>query len=178
MNTRRLAATALVAVLLASGCVFGTQSTAEPPAPSVPAVTARPSPSPEITVEPTLANGAVAACSALLDNIPAVIVESGQASVAAAYEVTGEQLTKYFVKTLDADPDQSNGSDWWNHPTKRVDMCLYDGDLTTMTPGPPEADRSAPRVLVVISDGDAEFWASAREDRNVLPAIDPATLPD
>lgn len=178
MNTQRLAATALVAVLLVSGCAFGAQSTAEPPSPSVPAATARPSSSPDITVEPTLANRAVAACSAILDNIPSVIVESGQATVAAAYEVTGEQLTKYFVKTLDANPNQSNGSAWWNHPTKRVDMCLFDGDFTTMTPGPPGADKSAPRVLVVISDGDAEFWALAREDPNALPAVDPATLPD
>ena len=120
-------------------------------------------------------NRAAIACSSIVDNIPDVRVNSGKPTVAAAYEVTGAQLTSYFVKTLDADPNQTNGSDWWDQPTKRVDMCLYDGDFSTMTPGPPEADRSAVRVLIVISDGDAQFWASTRNKASI-PATDPASI--
>ena len=116
-----------------------------------------------------------AACSAFLDNIPMVRVESGKATLAAAFKVTGAQLTSYFVTTLNADPNHSNGSDWWGHPTKMVDLCLYDGDFTTMTPGPPGNDTSAARVLVVISDGDAQFWARTL-NKAAFPAIDPASI--
>ena len=54
-------------------------------------------------------------------------------------------------------------------------MCLYDGDFMTMTPVPSTVDTSASRVLVVISDGDAEFWAQTL-DTATIPAIDPATM--
>jgi hypothetical protein len=175
MKTRRLAAIALVAPLLAAGCAFGAKSTVEPPSPSVPTATSRPSPSPDITVEATQINTAVAACSALLDNIPDVRVNSGEPTLGAAYEVTGAQLTNYFVTILDADPNHSNGSDWWDQPQKLVDLCLYDGDFTTTTPGPEGNDTSAARVLVVISHGISEFWARTR-DRANLPATDPATM--
>lgn len=120
-------------------------------------------------------NTADAACSAFLDNIPAVRVESGKATLAAAFEVTGAQLTSYFVTTLNADPNHTNGSDWWGQPTKLVDLCLYDGDFTTVTPGPAGNDTSAARVLVVISDGEAEFWARTL-NKSALPATDPATI--
>jgi hypothetical protein len=115
------------------------------------------------------------ACSAILHNIPVVSVNSGEPRLAAAYEVTGAQLTNYFVTILDADPDQSNGSDWWDEPEKLVDLCLYDGDFTTMTPGPEGNDTSATRVLVVISDRVPEFWARTR-DSAAIPATDPATM--
>lgn len=118
---------------------------------------------------------AEAACSAILDNIPLVRVNSGKATLAAAFEVTGEQLTSYFVTILDADRNQSNGSDWWDEPEKLVELCLYDGDFTTMTPGPEGNDTSAIRVLIVISDGDPQFWARTR-DIATIPATDPATM--
>jgi len=123
---------------------------------------------------PDRAARAQAACAALLDNIPLVIVNSGTPTVAAAYEVTGAQLTRYFVMTLNANPNFSNGSDWWNQPTKLVDMCLFDGDLSTMTPIP-TGSSDASRVLVVISNGDAEFWAQTMQNE-FLPAVDPAAL--
>lgn len=129
------------------------------------------------TPRATGGSAAEGACSALLSNIPLVIVESGQAKLAGAFEVTGAQLTKYFIKTLHADRNHTNGSDWWDQPAKIVDMCLYDGNFSTMTPGPPEADRSASRVLVVISPGDAQFWASTRDVSN-LPALETATRID
>ena len=109
------------------------------------------------------------ACSSILDNIPDVVVESGEPTMAAAFESTGAQLTRYFVTTLDADHNQSNGSDWWGQPTKLVDLCLFDGDFTTTTPGPPGHDTSAARVLVVISDGDAQFWASTKNQQSFQP---------
>lgn len=151
-------------------------STRVEPAESGPSLTVAPSPmvSPSESPIPSPSTAEVA-CSAILDNIPLVIVKSGRATLAAAFEVTGAQLTSYFVKTLNADPTQTNGSDWWDQPTKLVDMCLYDGDFRTMTPGPSGHDTSATRVLVVISDGDAQFWASTLNNA-AIPATDPATM--
>lgn len=145
-------------------------------APSVTPAASQPVASPTATPSAVASeNTAEAACSAILDSIPDVIVISGEPTVAAAYEVTGTQLTSYFVKTLNADPNHTNGSDWWDQPTKLVDMCLYDGDFRTMTPGPPGHDTSATRVLVVISDGDAQFWASTL-NKSAIPATDPAAI--
>lgn len=105
---------------------------------------------------------------AIINDIPMVIVDSGRAALAAAYEVTGEQLGAYRPSAFGPyDPWQEN---------EVVDMCLFDGDFTTMTPGPPEADRSAVRVLVVISDRETLLWSIARKDQSALPTTDPATI--
>jgi hypothetical protein len=117
----------------------------------------------------------MSACSAIVDEIPMVIVKSGKPKVAAGYEVTGAQLSTYFIKYLDVTRPEGNGSDWWKDPAKQVDMCLYDGDFTVMTPVPTGYGSQATRVLVVISDGQPEFWALATSDDH-LPVIDPATL--
>ena len=66
-------------------------------------------------------------------------------------------------------------SPWRDQPTKLVDMCIFDGDFDTMTPGPPEADRSAARILVVIADGEALLWQVAR-DKSDVSTTDPATM--
>ncbi len=114
-------------------------------------------------------NAAEAACSAILDDIPMVIVKSGKAALAAAYEVTGEQLATYLETTFG-----HGRSQWRDRPTQVVEMCIFDGDFDTMTPGPP-GDKSALRVLVVISDGVAQFWARTRET-SAIPTTDPATM--
>jgi hypothetical protein len=124
-----------------------------------------PTPSPvtsnDATATPTAGDAAVAgtaACEAILDDIPLVAVRSGKPMVAGAFEVTGVQLANYFRTVLNQ--TGSNGSVWWDQPTKWVDLCLFDGDFNMMAPGPSGHDTSAARVLVVISNGDAEFWAS------------------
>jgi hypothetical protein len=137
----------------------------------------KPTPSEQPSARPAENNDIAAedACSSILHSIPIVIVRSGKPTVAGAFDVTGEQLTKYFVSTFDANAEQSNGSDWWNDPTERVVMCLYDGDFGTTTPGPEGHNTSATRVLVVISQGKPEFWASTL-DKATIPAVDPATM--
>jgi hypothetical protein len=105
-----------------------------------------------------------------------VVVQSGQATLAAAYEVTGDQLATYLERESAAGGLGDSPSVWREQPTKVVDMCLIDGDLFTQTPGPPEADRTAARVLVVISDGNPQLWAIARKDKSTLPTTDPATM--
>lgn len=122
------------------------------------------------------ADRAHAACSAIIDNIPDATLKSGKVTIAAAYEVTGEQLTRYFVRELNYS-EMSNGSVWWNQPTKIVDMCLFDGDFDTTTPGPPGHDISFAHLLVVIDDGKPELWALSHKDQPPLPTTDPATIP-
>jgi hypothetical protein len=127
------------------------------------------------TAPPTTAptDAATAACAAIIDNIPLVRVRSGQATIAAAHEVTGEQLTRYFITEL-GQSDMSNGADWWHDPSRLVDMCVFEGDFITMTPGPSPTGNVTPtatRVLIVIENGDAEFWAIG------VPLTDPATIP-
>jgi hypothetical protein len=135
------------------------------------------------TAPPTTAptDAATAACAAIIDNIPLVRIRSGQATIAAAHEVTGEQMTRYFVTALHHS-DMSNGADWWHDPSKLVDMCVFEGDFITMTPGPSPSGDVTPtgnvgptvtRVLVVINNGDAEFWASG----SGVPLTNPATIP-
>jgi hypothetical protein len=134
---------------------------------------------PETVPSPTLApspNAAYSACSAIIDNIPMVTVRSGNATIAAAYEVTGEQMSRYFVEELDHSGG-SNGADWWNSPTKIVDMCVLDGDFETQTPGPPGHDTTATRVLVVVDGGDAFPWAFCFSNMSCgIPTTDPATI--
>jgi hypothetical protein len=104
------------------------------------------------------------------------VVQSGQATLAAAYEVTGEQLATYLERASAENGLGDSPSVWRQQPTKVVDMCIFDGDLFTETSGPPEADRSAVRVVVVISDGVAHPWAIARKDQSSLPTTNPATM--
>jgi hypothetical protein len=119
---------------------------------------------------------AAASCAAIVDDIPLVRVRSGRPSVAAAYHVTGAQLKAYFMSTF-CTGDQSNGSDWWDEPTRRVDMCLFDGDFVIMKGGPSGTAPSATRVLVVISNGVAVQSAST-SDKDEIPATDPVTMVD
>ena len=106
-----------------------------------------------------------------------VTAESSQTAIlAAAYEVTGEQLVSYLERQTGQDGYGEPLSTWQTQPTKLVDMCLFDGDFDTMTPGPPGHDTSAVRVLVLIADGEALLWAITR-DRESLPIDDPAVLP-
>lgn len=123
-------------------------------------------------------DAATTACSALLDEDllqAMLVVQSGQATLAAAYEATGDQLATY-LETTSPEGEGVSPSVWRDQPTKVVYMCLIDGDLFTQTPGPPEADRSAVRVLVVIADGEAHLWRIARKDRSAVPTTDPATM--
>lgn len=105
-------------------------------------------------------------------------VQSGKLSVAAAYEVTGVQLATYLEAVHSANGSGAWRSVWREQPNKVVDLCLIDGDMRTQTPGPPEADRSAVRVAVVIEDDVAKLWEIARSDKSQLPITDPATVPD
>jgi hypothetical protein len=105
-----------------------------------------------------------------------VTVRSGKVAVAAAYEVNGEQLTRYFVTELNGSNAFSNGEDWWNQPNKLVDLCILDGDFNTETPGPPGHDTTAVRVLVVIDGSEAFPWAFCFSYLCSIPTTDPATL--
>jgi hypothetical protein len=109
-----------------------------------------------------------------LDNIPLVVIKSGKATLAAAYQVTGAQLAAYIENNA-AQGEMTFDSMWRDQPSKVVDMCLFDGDFTTMTPGPPGHDNSAVRVLVVISDGVADLW-SITQAKSALPTTDPLTI--
>jgi hypothetical protein len=163
---------ALIAVLLL-GCAQtaapvstspGLHEPSSPPATDVP----RPTVTPSETATPGRRNSAQAACTGIIDDIPMVIVNSGRATLAAAYEVTGEQLAAYR-------PEAFGPYDPWAE-NEVVSMCLFDGDFSTMTPGPPEADRSAVRVLVVIAERETLLWSIARRDEDVLPTTDPAKM--
>ena len=115
-------------------------------------------------------NPAEAPCLAIIDRIPMVTTESSKtATLAAAYEVTGDQLLAYLKRATGQDGYGEPLSTWQKQPAKTVDMCLFDGDFYTMTPGPPGADRSAMRVLVLIADGEALLWSMTRKDRSYLP---------
>lgn len=119
---------------------------------------------------------ATAACSALLDDVPSTQVNSGKATLAAAYAVNGEQLASYLEQMHEANGVGGSASTWRDKPTQRLNMCIFDGDFTTLTPGPPGHDTSASRVLVLIVDGQADLWAIALEDQSAVPTTDPATL--
>jgi hypothetical protein len=139
------------------------------PLPTVAAMTAvRPSIVPITNVVPR--QGATSACSAILDNIPDTVVKSGKPTLAAAYEVTGAQLAAYEETFFD-----QIMSEWSDHPTDVVDVCIFDGDFDTMTPGPSGHDTSATRVLVVISAGRPELWAITR-NKPGIPTTNPATI--
>lgn len=122
---------------------------------------------------------ASAACSALLDDVPSTQLNSGEATLAAGYEVNGAQLATYFERlhetTRSADAPRST---WRDNPTKQLTVCVFDGDFVSLTPGPPGHDTSVSRVLVVIEDGAASLWAIALDDRSAIPTTDPATLSD
>lgn len=131
-------------------------------------------PSTLVTPSDSPADRAHAACAAIIDNIPMAQVKSGVATIAAAYEVTGEQASRYFETVFN---NGDNGSDWWNQPTKLVDLCFFDGDFETQTPGPSGHDTTFAHLLVVISDGDAQLWALSHKDQPPLPTTNPATIP-
>ena len=101
----------------------------------------------------------------------------GVATLVAAYEVTGVQMTNYFRTFLGAGP-MSNGSSWWNNPNAIVDMCIFDGDFFAMTPGPPGHDNDATRVLVVFDGRDSFTRAFCFKDAApcTITDTDPATL--
>ena len=133
------------------------------------------------TTAPT--DAATAACSNVMDKIsPMVTLRSGEVTVAAAYEVTGAQLTRYFTTVLNqgGGGSQGNGSDWWNNPNKLVGLCILDGDFNTETPGPSPLGGVTPtasRVAVVIEGSDAQAWAFCFSDTCGITTTDPATIP-
>jgi hypothetical protein len=125
------------------------------------------------TTTPT--DAATAACSASIDGLaPMVTVRSGSPTVAAAYEVTGEQLTRYFDTELNHG-GWPNGADWWNDRTKLVDLCILDGDFDTETSGPPGHNTLFTEILVVIDNGKPFAWVFS--DQGHIPLTDPATIP-
>ena len=118
-------------------------------------------------------SSAAAACTAMLEDVPDAELRSGEATLAAAFDVKGIQLATYMEMV-----DGGGHSTWRDQPDKDIRMCLFDGDFNTFTSTPgPEYDTSAVRVLVLVVDGQADLWALAKEDTSVLPAIDPASLP-
>ena len=139
------------------------------PASPTPPVSAPPSPSPT-------SNPGLAACAAIIGNIPMVKVKTGAPTIAAAYEVTGEQMTRYFDAVLNQ--GGNNGADWWNSPTKTVDMCVFDGDFEAETPGLPGDDTNATRVLVVSDSSDTMSWAFCFSSQSSceISLADPATF--
>lgn len=127
---------------------------------------------------PAANDEALAACSALLDHVPSTELNSGVATVAGAYAVTGDQLGNYFDRLHGASADDPGRSTFYDKGGKPVTMCLFDGDFTSFTPslGPDTNANQPPRVLIVIEGGSAELWAIARTDVSGLPAIDPASI--
>jgi hypothetical protein len=140
------------------------------------AATASPEATATVAPSPTTSQ-AYAACSAIIEDIPFIRTKTGPTTIAAAYPVTGQQMTSYFTTTLNNGP-MSNGSDWWNSATKVVDMCVFDGDFEATTPGPPGHDTNATRVLVVIDGSDAMSWAFCFASMTScgISTADPATL--
>lgn len=106
---------------LASRAPATASPVAEPLANASPEINAPQSESPAAT--DVVTHDAAQACSARLKNIPMVRVRTGEPVVAGAYDVTGDELTRYFVETFDVDAHQSNGSLWWNEPTERL-LCV------------------------------------------------------
>ena len=176
MDNHRIAALAIASLVIAAGC--GTVASSTPLVSQAgPTVAARSSPetAPTEGADSSAARRATAACSAILGDIPMVTSESAKtATLAAAYEVTGDQLLTYLENARGQSGYGEPLTTWQRQPNKVVNMCLFDGEFETMTPGPPEADRSAVRVLVLIADGDALLWTIARKDRSLLPATNPA----
>jgi hypothetical protein len=112
-----------------------------------------------------------------MDRLSMVSLASGELTVAAAYEVTGEQLTRYFIQQLEHS-DMTNGADWWDNPKTTVDLCVLDGDFDTQTPSGGQPVQRAKRVLVVIEGDEAFAWAFCFP-RNVACGIsttDPASI--
>ena len=159
----------IAAASLAACSLIGARETPPPPAATIAA-------SPSTAPRPSAEN-ATAACSALLEHVPQTKLNSGVATLAGAYAVTGDQLGNYFDRldgTSAGDPGQSTFHDKGSKP---LTMCLFDGDFTSSTPSGGQPDTNQPpRVLIVIEDGSAELWAIARTDVSGLPAIDPASI--
>ncbi|MEP7158193.1 MAG: hypothetical protein ABI797_02105 [Chloroflexota bacterium] len=177
MQLKRIQVGRWVAILM-SGVVLAACSALtgqSSPSPASPQVSPNPSADARSTQIVTRDNSrAEAACSSILETIPMVIVRSGRATVAAAYEVTADELANYLEMRY-SDNGLGGTSVWRDQKTKIVDMCIFDGDFLTMTPGPPEADRSAVRLLVIIFDAQPLLWSWAT-DKTKLPTIDPATI--
>lgn len=176
----RVALLVFVATSLgACSALYAGATTAPSPASAAPTAAVdveAPTGVPNSSVSDPSSAAATAACSALLDEVPSTHLNSGKATLAAAYEVTGAQLDTYFERMHEVNGGGGYPLPWQDKPTKRLTMCIFDGDFTTLTPGPGGHDTSAPRVLVVIEDGLAQLRSIAREDPSVIPVTDPATL--
>lgn len=134
---------------------------------------------PSVAIPSTQSSGASpaeVACSDIIDNIPMVAMNSGEATLAAAYEVTSGQLADFLERIGEQNGVGGSLLQLRDDPNKIVDVCTFDGDFTTKTPGPPGHNNTAVRVLVAIADGQAQLWAMAIKDRSVLPTTDPAKL--
>jgi len=133
------------------------------PASPTPPISAPPSP-------PPTSNPGLAACAAIIGNIPMVKVKTGAPTIAAAYEVTGEQLAVFIEDTFG-----ETDSSFRDQRTALFDECIFDGDFYTQVSTPDGQDTSARRVLVVISGGRAELWRQSL-DPSAIPTTDPATF--
>lgn len=116
------------------------------------------------------------ACATVLYNLPQVLLDlrSGEATVAAAFEVSGEQLATYVDTVTDA--PKGAPSVWHEKPTKILDLCIIDGDFLAKTPSMPGDDQSAERAAIVIEDGSAKLLLVAFNDQAQIPIVDPATM--
>lgn len=167
------------ASLSACSALYAGATTAPLPATAAPTTAVDVEPPTDVP-EPPMADSssaaATAACSALLDNIPSAQVTSGEATLAAAYDVNGAQLATYLERMHEAAGVGGYPSTWRDKPAQRVTMCIFDGDFMTLTPGPGGHDTSASRVLVLIENGRAGLRATARQHASAIPVTDPATL--
>lgn len=103
-----------------------------------------------------------------------VVVNSGEATLAAAHKVTGAQVAAFLEDVARQNGAGGTVGTWRDQPTDLVDVCIFDGDFYTMTPGPPGHDNTAVRVLVTVAGGQAQLWAIARKDGSAIPTSDPA----
>jgi len=184
-HPRRGLALLLSWAIIAACSSVGTAGTAVPEGETSAPSSGHPLSSPSTTMSPAsspsespVSTIATTACSALLDEIPQVRVLSGRATLAGAYAVNGDQVADYLEYVhIAVGRDENTPSVWRDSASQDVVMCIFDGDFSTMTPGPPGHDTSAVRVLVVIADRLADLWAVARTDASTLPTSDPATIP-
>lgn len=111
---------------------------------------------------------AVAACEAIRDSVPLVLLRSGEATLVGAYAMDAISLGEYlWAVQSGVNPVTVIG------PTAETGtiVCIIDGDFDTRSPGPPGHDTTAKRVLVLIRDGTPELWALAR-DTSSMPTPD------
>ena len=98
-------------------------------------------------------------------------VRSSQpATVAAAFAVTGTEYARFQERTF---PGMT--SQWNDKPSAIVYVCFLDGDFELTSPGPPDRDNTAKRIVVSVADGVTQLFVTSKTTES-LPIVDPGLL--